>query len=89
VVGLATEIGRGESELEKVDRVLGPEPIDGPDGVAPAPAEPLVLWDVAYDWVSFRVDEEAAESARAVWRQRHRERAAAARVAGVISDGLE
>jgi len=89
VVGLATEIGRGESELEKVDRVLGPEPIDGPDGVAPAPAEPLVLWDVAYDGVSFRVDEEAAESARAVWRQRHRERAAAARVAGEISDGLE
>jgi tRNA pseudouridine38-40 synthase len=48
-----------------------------------------VLWDVAYDGISFRVDEEAAESARAVWRQRHRERAAAARVAGEISDGLE
>jgi len=89
VVGLAVEIGRGESELEKVEWMLGSESIDGPDGVAPAPAEPLVLWDVTYDGVSFRVDDEAVESARGVWRQRYREWASAARVAGAIFDGLE
>jgi len=89
VVGLAAEIGRGKAGIEKVERVLGAEPIDGPEGVAPAPAEPLVLWDVTYDGISFRVDDEAAESARAVWRQRHHERLTGARVASAIYDGFE
>jgi len=89
VVGLAVEVGRGASDPEKVERVLGSEPVAGPDGVAPAPAQPLVLWDVDYDGASFRMDDEAVESARAVWRQRHREWASAARVADAIFQGLE
>jgi tRNA pseudouridine38-40 synthase len=88
VVGLAVEVGRGESELSKVDRVLGPGAVEGPEGVAPAPPYPLVLWDVAYSGVSFSVDEDAAESARAVWRRRHRDRVVDARVAGAIRDGI-
>jgi len=87
VVGLVREVAEGAAAMGKVERVLGPEPVEGPAGVAPAPAAPLVLWDVAYD-VRFEVDEDAAESAREVWRRRHAERSVGARVAGALRDGL-
>jgi len=89
LVGLAVAVGRGDSDPETVERVLGSDPVEGPAGVAPAPAEPLVLWDVRYDGPSFRVDESAAASARAVWQARHAERRTGARVAGAILDGLD
>jgi tRNA pseudouridine38-40 synthase len=88
IVGLVREVAGGEADIAKVDRVLGSEPVEGPEGVAPAAAQPLVLWDVAYD-ADFVVDETAAESARAVWRRRHVERAVGARVAGAVRDGIE
>jgi len=88
VVGLAVEIARDGSPPGKVERVLAAEPLDGPEGVAPAPAEPLVLWDVAYG-LDFAVDTDAAESARVVFDRRGIERATGARVAGAIGDGLE
>lgn len=56
--------GRGEADAAWLDRLLGPDPVDGPDGVGPAPPEPLVLTDVRYEGVSFAVDEAAAASAR-------------------------
>jgi len=89
VVGLAAEIGRAEAGLEKVERVLGAEPVAGPDGVAPAPPHPLVLWDVKYPGVECTVDEDAAASAREVFGARHTEFRTAARVAGAIRDTLE
>ncbi|WP_459191226.1 tRNA pseudouridine(38-40) synthase TruA [Halosimplex sp. J119] len=89
VVGLAVEIGHGESGLSKVDRVLDEEPLDGPEGVAPAPPFPLVLWDVAYPGVEFSVDEDAAGSAREVFGARHAEFRTIGQVAGVIRDSLE
>ena len=88
VVGLVREVAGGEADIAKVDRVLGSEPVEGLEGVAPAAAQPLVLWDVAYD-ADFVVDKTAAESARAVWRQRHVERAVGARVAGAVRGGIE
>ncbi|PSQ23308.1 tRNA pseudouridine(38-40) synthase TruA [Halobacteriales archaeon QS_9_67_15] len=88
VVELVREVAGGEADVAKVDRVLGSESVEGPEGVAPAAAQPLVLWDVAYD-ADFVVDETAAESARAVWRQRHVERAVGARVAGAVRHGIE
>jgi tRNA pseudouridine38-40 synthase len=89
VVGLVAEIGFEESDLDRVERVLGPDPLDGPGGVAPAPAEPLVLWDVDYPGVEFAVDENAAASARSVFAESRVARATGARVAGSIAGGLD
>jgi tRNA pseudouridine38-40 synthase len=87
VVSLVRSVGAGDAPLATVDRVLGPESIDGPAGVPPAPAYPLYLSDVAYD-VAFAVDEDAAESARGVFgdaavEQRTRSRVSAAIAAGI------
>jgi len=89
VIGLVAEIGRGESSMGKLDRVLSSEELDGPDGVAPAPPYPLVLWDVSYPNVKFAVDEDAVESAREVFGSRHAEFRVRSRVAGSIRDSLE
>ncbi|WP_123538057.1 tRNA pseudouridine(38-40) synthase TruA [Halosimplex salinum] len=89
VVGLAVEIGRGESEMAKIDRVLDSAPLDGPEGVAPAPPYPLVLWDVEYPDVEFDVDEDAAATAREVFGSRHAEFRTVSRVAGSIRGSLE
>jgi len=89
VVGLAAEVGRGESDLAKVARVLGSEVVAGPEGVAPAAPYPLVLWDVDYPGVAFSVDEDAAASAREVFGERAVERRTRARVSGAVRDGIE
>ncbi|MFB6134894.1 MAG: tRNA pseudouridine(38-40) synthase TruA [Halanaeroarchaeum sp.] len=59
IVSLLRAVGAGDAPTAKVDRVLGTDPIDGPAGVPPAPAYPLVLWRVAYD-ADFRIDTDAA-----------------------------
>ena len=89
VVGLLAEIACGESALSKVDRVLAPEPLSGPDGVAPAPASPLVLTGVHYPEITFDADPEAVDSARTVFADLRDERRTAARVADRVLDGLE
>ncbi|QLH81080.1 tRNA pseudouridine(38-40) synthase TruA [Halosimplex pelagicum] len=89
VVGLAVEIGRGESEVEKVDRVLGEGVVEGPEGVAPAAPYPLVLWDVAYPGVEFSVDEDAVASVREVFSDRCVEFSTRGWVAGAIRDSIE
>jgi len=88
VVSLVREVAVGEASLAKVERVLGTEPIDGPEGVAPAAAEPLVLADVAYPGATFDRDADAAASAREVFREKRIERAAGARVARRIAEGV-
>jgi tRNA pseudouridine38-40 synthase len=87
-VGLVAAVGRGEVPLSTVERVLGAAQLTGPEGVAPAPAEPLVLWDVDYD-VAFAVDGTAATAARETFGSRHAARLARAQVAGDIRDGIE
>ncbi|MFC7076696.1 tRNA pseudouridine(38-40) synthase TruA [Haloarcula halophila] len=88
VVGLVAEIARGQRDLSFADRVRSTESLEGPDGVAPAPAHPLVLTDVLYPGVEFAVDADARESAREVFADLRATRAAGARVAGTIRDGL-
>jgi tRNA pseudouridine38-40 synthase len=85
-VGLVAAVAAGERD--DLGQVLSAEPLDGPDGVAAAPAEPLVLVDVEYPSLSFEPDREAAASARAVFERRRVERLTAARVAGTVLDGL-
>ncbi|MEY7848900.1 tRNA pseudouridine(38-40) synthase TruA [Natrarchaeobius sp. A-rgal3] len=88
LVSLARAVGTGETSLEKIDRALAPDPLPGHEGIAPAPPEPLVLTDVAYPALSFEIDSQAAESARAVFDSRSVERKTGARVARHVADGV-
>jgi tRNA pseudouridine38-40 synthase len=89
IVGLVRAVGSGESDPDRVERVLGPEPLDGPAGVATAPATPLVLADVTYPGVAFDPDPTAVESARDVFGERRVDALTAARVVGDLYDGIE
>ncbi len=89
VVGLLDEILRGASPPSKADRVFDDEPLPGPEGVAPAPAYPLVLTGVDYPGVEFETDDEAVESARSVFEELRVERRTASRVAECVVSGLE
>lgn len=77
-------VGRGERDLSFLGRTLGAAPLEGPDGIGPAPPEPLVLFDVRYPGLEFEIDEVAARSAREAFERRRRERLASARVAGAM-----
>lgn len=88
VVSLVSLVARGERPLAFVDRVLGPDPLPGHEGVPAVPAEGLVLFDVTYPGVSFTLDEEAAASAREVFEGRRVAAATRARTFGTIGDSL-
>jgi tRNA pseudouridine38-40 synthase len=88
-VGLIGAVAIGDRPPESVDRVLGPEPLDGPEGVAAAPPEPLVLLSVAYPDLRFAVDERAAASAREAFGSRRTSASARARVMGLLADGVD
>lgn len=88
IVAAVRSVGRGTAALDLVDRLLGSDPVPGEFGVGPAPPEPLVLWDVTYDGVSFAVDGEAAESARVAFGERYRDARHAAAATGAIRDRI-
>jgi len=88
LVSLAREVATGESPRAKLERVFEPEPLPGPEGIAPAPPEPLVLTNVVYPDLAFEIDADAAESARAVFDRRRIDRRTGARVAGQVADGM-
>ncbi len=60
-VSLTTAVATGERPLDDIEVLLSGPPVDGPDGVAPASAHPLVLVDVAYPSLDFRIDQEAID----------------------------
>jgi tRNA pseudouridine38-40 synthase len=84
-VTLVAEVARGETDTGRIERALSADPLPGPAGVPPAPAYPLVLADVTYPNLAFRVDDAAAESAREVFAARRTEHATLARVAGALA----
>lgn len=86
LVAAVQGVGRGHTEPSRIDRLLDSEPVPGEHGVGPAPPEPLVLWDVEYEGVSFAVDREAAESARVAFGDRYRTARHAAAATGAIRD---
>lgn len=88
VVSLVASVARSECDLAFVDRVLGDEPLDGPDGVAPAPAEGLLLRDVTYLGLAFERDETALASAREAFTTRRVRAATRERTFGSTLDGL-
>lgn len=85
LVSLVRAVGTDDVPVSRIERVLGREPIDGPEGIPPAPAYPLVLTAVEYD-VSFAVD---AAAARTAFRDRRVEDATRARVADTIISELD
>ena len=88
LVAVLAAAGRGEADAAWLSRLLGPDPVDGPAGVAPAPPEPLVLAAVDYPALSFSVDEAAAASARETLGARRVAAASAARALGTALDGV-
>lgn len=85
-VGLLAAVAAGDRELAFCDRVLGDEPLDGPDGVAPVAPEPLLLRRVEYD-IAFEIDDAAAASAWTVFEERRIRRKTGARVAERLRSG--
>jgi tRNA pseudouridine38-40 synthase len=88
VVTLVRDVASGASDEIRIDRVFGPEPLDGPAGVAPAPATPLVLTDVTYPGVSFERDPDAVRSLREVFAETRVSALTSARVADELLDGV-
>lgn len=88
VVSLVRAVAAGEAPLAKVERVLAPEPLAGPEGVPSAPPTPLVLSDVTYPDVRFAADDAAVTSARDVFEERAVVGRTVARVATQVAAGL-
>jgi len=88
-VELVREVATGEAPLEKVDRVLDPSPLPGPEGVPPAPPRPLVLVDVSYPGVEFTADETAANRTREAFDRKRTAWQTRSRVAGRVVSGIE
>lgn len=86
-VSLVAERARGESPEGRVDRVFSPEPLSGPEGVPPAPAEALVLTDVSYS-VSFEGNERVLSEASEWFEGRRVEGATLARVSATVGRSL-
>ena len=88
LVSLVHAVGTGDADLARVERALGPEKLTGPDGVATAPAEPLVLTGVDYPRLVFERDAEAAESAAVVFAGAQTEALTRSRVADTLAEGV-
>jgi tRNA pseudouridine38-40 synthase len=88
VASVLAAAGQGDGDARWLDRLLSADPVDGPDGVGPAPPDPLVLADVAYPDVRFAVDEAAAASARETLGARRVAARRADRALGTVLDGL-
>jgi tRNA pseudouridine38-40 synthase len=88
LVALIEGVAIGELPFSRVERVLSAERVDGPAGIGPAPAYPLVLGEVTYPNVEFEIDERAAASAREVFEAKRVERETRARVAGTVADSI-
>jgi tRNA pseudouridine38-40 synthase len=84
-VKLVADIAGGDRDLAVLDRVLSPEALSGPDGIAPAAPAPLVMTDVSYTDIEFMLDMEAVERTQRQFEEIHRQRAAEACVAATLS----
>lgn len=88
LVSLVDEIARGDAGQKRIERVLSPEPLAGPDGIAPAPAYPLVLTDVEYPELDFEVDTGVVATTSERFESQRVEHVTRARVAGLIAEQI-
>jgi len=82
-------LASGVAELDRIEQLLGDDPVEGPAGVAPAAPEALVLTAVEYPGLSFERDESALASARAIFETKAIDHRTNARVASTIADGID
>ncbi|AUX08958.1 tRNA pseudouridine38-40 synthase [Halalkaliarchaeum desulfuricum] len=85
---LVRSVATGAASIDRIDHVLGEEPLTGPEGIPPAPPEPLLLRTVEYPGVAFDVDPEAAVRTREAFAERRRQGAVLDRVAGDVIDRI-
>lgn len=85
---LVERVATADRPLSFVDRVLGDEPLDGSEGVPPAPPEPLVLDAVEYPGLDFDGDAAAASDARRAFRRERVTARTRSRVTGWIEGGI-
>ena len=78
----------GDTDVSRIEEVLGGETLSGPRGVAPAAPEPLVLADVSYQGVDFEPDPEAVATLRAAFSERRVDALARGRVFGDVLDSI-
>jgi len=88
IAGLVRRVATGTADPAFVDEVLGPEPLEGPAGIAPEPGTALVLTAVAYPGVTFDVDPGAAAAAREVFADRAATAATSERVLDAVATGI-
>ncbi|WP_144906252.1 tRNA pseudouridine(38-40) synthase TruA [Halobellus captivus] len=81
-------VAADELSMADLERLLGSDPLDGPDGIPSAAPEPLLLAAVSYPEIDFERDPRAAESAASVFRSRHRDALVHARVAERVVEGI-
>ncbi|PSQ07513.1 tRNA pseudouridine(38-40) synthase TruA [Halobacteriales archaeon QS_6_71_20] len=81
---LVRGVAVGDTGLDRVEAVLGEEPLSGPRGVAPASPGPLLLADVAYSGVEFEPDPDAVASLTATFGERRVDALARGRVLGDV-----
>lgn len=89
LVTVIRSVGTGAMPLSRIDRLLDPEPISGPEGVPPAPPEPLCLSNVAYGMAEFEPDPVAVASTVSVFGDRAADRLAGGRLADSIAGAVE
>lgn len=88
LAGVLAEVAVEGYSLSRIDEVLGDESLQGGKGVPRMPPEPLVLTGVDYPGVEFVVDDEAVESARAVFEERRIAALERRRVAETVLSGF-
>ena len=89
LASVVRSVAAGTRSLDDVRRLLGPDALDGPEGVPSAPPEPLLLAAVDYPALDFERDPQAAASAADVFAARRRDGLDRARVAGRIADSID
>jgi tRNA pseudouridine38-40 synthase len=88
VVSVVRGVAAGDLSSDDVRTLLGLDPVDGPDGVPPAPPEPLLLEAVDYPDLDFERDPRGVESTAAVFEARRVDAFVRSRVAGRIRRGV-
>lgn len=86
IVSVVESVATESREPAFLDRILSAERLSGPDGVSPAPPEPLVLFSVTYPDVEFHPDEVALEGTREFFEARRREQVASTRIVELLSE---
>jgi tRNA pseudouridine38-40 synthase len=89
VATLVAAVATGERSPSAVEALLDGPAVDGPAGVAPAPAEGLVLVDVGYPELAFEADPEAVDSLRTVFGDAAVAASRRARVAHRVRSGVD